>query len=111
MKGHGPFRNRRDRGGRNGVRKEGTMTCKSLDLTIEDALADPVIGAAMRADHVDPIRFESLLRATAQSVERSWRDRQTNEIGPPAPERRRPVPCSAPADRMSAASWGMIRAW
>ena len=47
------------------------MGCISLDLTIDGALADPVIGAAMRADHVDPRRLEDLLRATARSLDTS----------------------------------------
>ncbi len=44
------------------------MSCISRDLTIEEALADPVIGAAMRADRVDPLRFETLLRSTARRL-------------------------------------------
>ncbi len=44
------------------------MTCTSLDLTVDEALADPVIGAAMRADHVDPRRLETMLRSTARSL-------------------------------------------
>ena len=46
------------------------MGCISRDLTIEEALADPVIGAAMRADHVDPAGFETLLRSTARRLDR-----------------------------------------
>lgn len=42
------------------------MTCNSLDLTISDVLSDPLIGAVMRADHVDRQRFESLLRAKSR---------------------------------------------
>ncbi len=45
------------------------MSCTSLDLTIEGALADPVIGAAMRADRVDPKTFEGLLRTTARRLD------------------------------------------
>lgn len=44
------------------------MTCTSLDLTIDDALADPMIAAAMRADRVDPGRLEALLRTTARDL-------------------------------------------
>ncbi len=47
------------------------MSCINLDLTIDGALADPVINAAMRADRVDPRRFEALLRATAQTLGRT----------------------------------------
>ena len=45
------------------------MSCNSLDLTIEGALADPVIGAVMRADRVDPQRFEALLRSKARTLD------------------------------------------
>lgn len=44
------------------------MPCTSVDLTIDGALADPVIAAAMRADRVDPGRLEHLLRATARDL-------------------------------------------
>ncbi len=46
------------------------MSCKNRDLTIEEALADPVIGAAMRADHVDPLGLEALLRSMARRLDR-----------------------------------------
>ena len=36
------------------------MNCKGLDLTIEGALSDPVIGAMMRADRVEPSAARSL---------------------------------------------------
>ena len=49
------------------------MTCNGRDLTIEAALADPVIGAVMRADRVDPQRFEALLRTTARRLESARR--------------------------------------
>ncbi len=49
------------------------MTCTGPDLTIDDALADPVIGAAMRADRIDPRGFEDLLRATARHLDRERR--------------------------------------
>ena len=45
------------------------MSCKSRELTIEDVLADPVIGAAMKADRVDPCRFEMFLRVTARRLD------------------------------------------
>ena len=45
------------------------MACTSIDLTIDSALADPVIGAAMRADGVDPRRLETLLRTTARKID------------------------------------------
>lgn len=44
------------------------MSCNSRDLTIEGAMADPIIAAAMRADRVDPRGFEHLLRATARGL-------------------------------------------
>ena len=47
------------------------MSCTDRDLTLEEVLADPVIGAAMRADHVDPRRFETLLRTTARRLDRA----------------------------------------
>jgi hypothetical protein len=50
------------------------MSCKSRDLTIEEALVDPVIGAAMRADHVDPRGLEALLRSTARRLGRERAD-------------------------------------
>ena len=49
------------------------MTCISRDLTIDGVLADPMIAAAMRADHVDPRLFETLLRATARELDRTRR--------------------------------------
>ena len=45
------------------------MACISLDLTIDGALVDPIIGAAMRADRVDPKTFETMLRSTARRLE------------------------------------------
>ena len=39
------------------------------DLTLDEALADPMIGAALRADGVDPRAFELLLRSTAQRLD------------------------------------------
>ena len=45
------------------------MRHQNLDLTIAEVLSDPVIGAAMRADHVDPPGFRDLApidRATAR---------------------------------------------
>ena len=50
------------------------MRYSSRDLTIEEALADPVIGAAMRADHVDPRGLEALLRSTARRLDRDRPD-------------------------------------
>ena len=47
------------------------MSCTDRDLTLEEVLADPVIGAAMRADGVDPRRFETLLRTTARRLDRA----------------------------------------
>jgi hypothetical protein len=39
------------------------------ELTLDDALSDPVIRAVMAADRVDPRRFEVLMRATARRLE------------------------------------------
>lgn len=47
------------------------MSCTQTDLTIDTALADPVIAAVMRADRVDPRRFEALLRSKANVLVRS----------------------------------------
>ena len=47
------------------------MSYTERELTLEEVLADPVIGAAMRADHVDPRRFEILLRTTARRLDRA----------------------------------------
>ena len=38
------------------------------DLTLDEALADPMIGAALRADRVDPRQFEILLRTAARRL-------------------------------------------
>ena len=46
------------------------MSCHN-DLTLDEVLSDPMIGVAMRADHVDPRHFETLLRATARRLETS----------------------------------------
>ena len=45
------------------------MGCTSIELTLEGALADPMIAAAMRADRVDPRSFEHLLRKAARDLE------------------------------------------
>lgn len=44
------------------------MICNSLDLTLEGALVDPMVAAVMRADRVDPRRFEALLRSAAREI-------------------------------------------
>ena len=44
------------------------MSC-DRDLTLDEALADPVIGAALRADRVDPRQFEALLRGAARRLD------------------------------------------
>ena len=44
------------------------MSCISLDLTLEGALADPMVAALMRADRIDPKRFEDLLRSKARDL-------------------------------------------
>ena len=46
------------------------MSCSTPDLTLDEALADPVIGAVMKADHVDKRQFETLLRTTARRLDR-----------------------------------------
>ncbi len=47
------------------------MSYTERDLTLDEVLSDPVIGAAMRADRVDPRRFEILLRTTARRLDRA----------------------------------------
>ncbi len=42
------------------------MSRYPADLTIEDVLADPMILAMRRADHVDAAGFETLLRSKAR---------------------------------------------
>ena len=44
------------------------MTCESRDLTIESALADPMIQAVMRADRVKPTDVQDLLRGKARQM-------------------------------------------
>lgn len=61
------------------------MTCTSLDLTLPEVMRDAVIGAAMRADRVDPLAFEALLRGAARELEAA---RPT--LLPPAGTRRCP---------------------
>ncbi len=39
------------------------------DLTIDTALADPIIRAAMMADRVNPRDLETLLRSTAKRLD------------------------------------------
>lgn len=45
------------------------MSCFTRDLTLDEALADPVIGAVLKADHVDRGGFETLLRSTARRLD------------------------------------------
>ena len=73
------------------------MGCTSFDLTIDGALADPVIGAAMRADRVDPRHLELLLRATA---------RQLGEARPTMPR-----PLGTMADRVRSVVGGVPCRW
>ena len=49
------------------------MTPESRDLTIDSVLADPMIRAVMRADRVDPVDLERLLRGKARQVSRPSR--------------------------------------
>ncbi len=44
------------------------MSCIARDLTLDEALADPMIGAVLAADRVDRRGFETLLRATARRL-------------------------------------------
>ena len=44
------------------------MNVQSRDLTIDSVLADPIISALMKADRVDPVVFERLLRGKARQV-------------------------------------------
>lgn len=46
------------------------MSCSTPDLTLDEALADPVIGAVLKADHIDRRHFEMLLRTTARRLDR-----------------------------------------
>ena len=39
------------------------------DLTLDEALNDSMIAAALRADRVDPRQFEALLRSTARRLD------------------------------------------
>ena len=39
------------------------------DLTLDEALSDPMIAAVLRADSVDPRQFETLLRSTARTLD------------------------------------------
>ncbi len=45
------------------------MSCSTPDLTLDEALADPVIGAVLKADHIDRHHFETLLRSTARRLD------------------------------------------
>ncbi len=45
------------------------MSCIARDLTLDEALADPMIGAVLKADHVDRGGFETLLRTTARRLD------------------------------------------
>lgn len=45
------------------------MPCFSPDMTLDAALSDPMVAAAMRADRVDPGHFERLLRAAARDLD------------------------------------------
>ena len=46
-------------------------------------MAEPIVRALMRADHVDPAAFEALLRSIAA--------RSPGRIAQPGPQRRRPA--------------------
>ena len=71
------------------------MTCTSLDLTLQEVMRDAVIGAAMRADHVDPDQLEAMLRGTARELEAS----------------RPPSPLAALARRCRDAVQGSAQPW
>jgi hypothetical protein len=55
------------------------MGAEHRDLTIETLLADPMIRAANKADHVSLQEFEALLRATAREL----RDNGRRPVRPP----------------------------
>ena len=38
------------------------------DLTLDEALADPMIAAVLRADRVDPRQFEAQMRSAARRI-------------------------------------------
>lgn len=63
------------------------MGCTSVDLTIEAAMADPMIAAAMRADGVDPRRLEHLLRSTARDLDAARRPSMAACCAVPEPGR------------------------
>jgi hypothetical protein len=44
------------------------MRTPSQELTLSDALSDPLVRAVMAADNVDPAKLESMLRRIAEEV-------------------------------------------
>ena len=44
------------------------MRTTRQELTLSSALSDPLIGALMAADKVDPVRFEAMLRTVAREI-------------------------------------------
>ena len=46
------------------------MTTSQNDLTIDELLGDPMTHAIMKADGVDPLELEAMLRALALSAAR-----------------------------------------
>jgi hypothetical protein len=47
------------------------MTTSQNDLTIDELLGDPMTHAIMKADGVDPLELEAMLRALALSAARA----------------------------------------
>ncbi len=43
-------------------------TTECPGLTLDEALSDPLVRAVMRADGIDPPRFEAFLRRTAGAL-------------------------------------------
>jgi hypothetical protein len=44
------------------------MRTASQELTLSDALSDPLVRIVMAADNVDPAKLESMLRRIAEGV-------------------------------------------
>jgi hypothetical protein len=55
------------------------MRTASQELTLRNALTDPLIRTLMAADNVDPVQLESMLRRIAEEV--SLRLSRTTELG------------------------------
>jgi len=87
------------------VVKERPMTYAPAEPTIEEFLTDPVIGALMRADKVDPQHFADLLRSVARRGNRP----PTLPVSPPrARALARPL---TPPVRASHGLCGCLASW